>query len=296
MKRLILASMGVFLVAFAFDASAAPKALTDGELDAIAAGGAIIGNGASASIHTSGAVEMSGYAGADAAALNFTNAAESMVANGVNITGSSFLLGQSNNIEQDEQAYVGYWTHNDTHESSSSRNSEVFHSSAGVEPASLNIAINGVTIEDGFTFTLDSASLDANYGRGAAAAGDYPNATLDNVGTAYADKGAACVTGAGASCSAALNTDYESETSYETHSTTSELQNAYATYITGDDSELDVETDNTVNLSGNAMQGLAALNVVNAASSVVANGVNIAWGTGGYSLYTSQQNTINQYR
>lgn len=288
--------MGVFLVAFAFDASAAPKALTDGELDAIAAGGAIIGNGASASIHTSGAVEMSGYAGADAAALNFTNAAESMVANGVNITGSSFLLGQSNNIEQDEQAYVGYWTHNDTHESSSSRNSEVFHSSAGVEPASLNIAINGVTIEDGFTFTLDSASLDANYGRGSAVAGDNAYTELYDVGNASADKGAACVTGAGASCSAALNTDYESETSNETHSTTSELQDAYATYITGDDSELDVETDNTVNLSGNAMQGLAALNVVNAASSVVANGVNIAWGTGGYSLYTSQQNTINQYR
>ncbi|MBI2412786.1 MAG: hypothetical protein HYV24_06215 [Deltaproteobacteria bacterium] len=294
MKRLVLASMGVFLLAFAFDASAAPKALTDGELDSIAAGSAIVGFDSSASIQTTGTVDLSGYAASDASALNFTNASESLVANGVNIIGSSSVIDQANNITQDEQAYVSNWNHQDSYASNSNHTSETFHSSAGVEPASLNIAINGVTLEDGFSFSLDSASLDANYGRGSAVAGDNAYTELYDVGNASADKGVACVTGAGSSCSAALNTDYQNENQNEEHSTTSQIQDAYATYMTGDGSELDVETNNSVSLSGNAMQGISAFNVVNAASSAVANAVNVAWG--GSSYCVSQVNNVYQYR
>ena len=55
-----------------------------------------------------------------------------------------------------------------------------------------------------------------------------------------------------------------------------ELRDAQAEYVVVDDSSIDVTATHLVNLSGGAQSGLRAMNVVNAAGSAVANGVNVA--------------------
>ena len=71
-----------------------------------------------------------------------------------------------------------------------------------------------------------------------------------------------------------------------------EIEGALAEYIVVDNSELNVSTDYSVNLSGAAQAGLSAMNVVNAAGSAVANGVNIGRSDGSTDLAMTQSNII----
>lgn len=81
-----------------------------------------------------------------------------------------------------------------------------------------------------------------------------------------------------------------------------ELRHAQAEYIVVDESSIDVIATYIVNLSGGAQSGLRAMNVVNAAGSAVANGVNVAVMKAGDLesaspvLNLSQTNIINHSR
>ena len=81
-----------------------------------------------------------------------------------------------------------------------------------------------------------------------------------------------------------------------------ELRDAQAEYIVVDESTIDVTATYIVNLSGGAQSGLRAMNVVNAAGSAVANGVNVAVMKAGVLessspvLNLSQTNIINHSR
>lgn len=71
-----------------------------------------------------------------------------------------------------------------------------------------------------------------------------------------------------------------------------EIEGALAEYIVVDNSQLGVTTDYSVNLSGAAQSNLSSLNVVNAAGSAVANGVNIGRSDGSTQLAMTQSNVI----
>jgi hypothetical protein len=62
----------------------------------------------------------------------------------------------------------------------------------------------------------------------------------------------------------------------ETYRSPFEVTNAQAEYIVVDDSSLTVDTSFTLSLSGSAQSSVQAMNVVNAAGSAVADGINIA--------------------
>ncbi|MDF0751015.1 hypothetical protein NLU14_12345 [Marinobacter sp. 71-i] len=76
------------------------------------------------------------------------------------------------------------------------------------------------------------------------------------------------------------------------------LKDAQAEYIVVDESSIDVNTAYLVSLSGGAQSGLRAMNLVNAAGSAVANGVNIATsrgaGTGVAMKASGPQYSLNQ--
>ncbi|NIV29238.1 MAG: hypothetical protein GWN58_06925, partial [Anaerolineae bacterium] len=111
----------------------------------------------------------------------------------------------------------------------------------------------------------------------------------------FSAEGSACAVAMG-SCTA-QGTD--SSTSSGTRSVRSPfaLYGAQAEYIVVDDSSLDAETDYSVLLASNAQQNARALNLVNAAGSVVANAVNVArTPTVGPVLNLNQVNTIIQVR
>lgn len=75
-----------------------------------------------------------------------------------------------------------------------------------------------------------------------------------------------------------------------------ELQDAQAEYIVVDDSSINIDAAYLVNLSGGAQSGLRAMNVVNAAGSAVANGVNVSVADSGSIQSLSQVNTISHSR
>lgn len=96
----------------------------------------------------------------------------------------------------------------------------------------------------------------------------------------------------------------EPPTTITTHSDRSpfSLREAQAEYIVIDDSQITVTRLNEITLSGSAQQDARAVNLVNAAGSAVANGVNIAVNltgeltTSGQMLELSQTNTVSQTR
>lgn len=313
MKRLILASFAVALISWGSDASAAPKALTDAQLDRVvagtvnennhveASGGAIIGADSEASFNTEGHVGVSGNAQKDASALNMVNAAESLVGNGVNIWldaqqpdalgsivadglyGADAYVTQNNNIDQDARkvAHVDYWGHLDLKKSESLKTWDSLKTSA--ETSGHAIGASGI-----IELSLGGVPFAAN---------------LDG-GLNFFAEGSICASGEGGTCKATLEDKSSFETSHELELTYSGLENATAEYITGDNVKLDVNSVNTVCLSGDAQKGASAVNIVNAASSLVANGVNIA-STGLISAYSAtdyatayltQNNYINQRR
>lgn len=73
-----------------------------------------------------------------------------------------------------------------------------------------------------------------------------------------------------------------------------ELQNAQSEYIVVDESEIDVAASYLVTLSGGAQSGLRAMNVVNAAGSAVANGVNVSRIGAGEMATDAPRQSLNQ--
>lgn len=116
---------------------------------------------------------------------------------------------------------------------------------------------------------------------------DLPSLNID------AD-GAAVLADEGADASATRNDTASASRSTTINSVpTAAIQNARAEYIMGDDSSLDLDITNTVMLTGEVQQNAKAMNIVNAASSVVGNGVNVAW-TSGLSLSAGSSFNLNQ--
>jgi hypothetical protein len=73
------------------------------------------------------------------------------------------------------------------------------------------------------------------------------------------------------------------------------LDNAAATNIAVDGSTITTTSTDSVTLAGNAEQNAAAVNIVNAAGGLVANGVNIAHSTNINAMPTlTQTNSISQ--
>ncbi len=106
--------------------------------------------------------------------------------------------------------------------------------------------------------------------------------------------GAACFVVLGTcSTSATVSSTFEGERSVLFPA---QMHGAEAEYIVISDGRLEVEADSAVLLTESAQQNLRVLHGVNAAASVVANGVNVARTPLGGGLVLNQLNTIVQYR
>lgn len=125
MKPYLTATAGIAALAIAPALYAGPTKLAPEDLARITAGseynsnpapngGAIVGNGSTATLVSTGEVNIADEAQSDARALNLVNSSESTVANGVNvfdgrtdanaaIDGSEFNISQQNVIEQDQR-------------------------------------------------------------------------------------------------------------------------------------------------------------------------------------------------
>jgi hypothetical protein len=108
-------------------------------------------------------------------------------------------------------------------------------------------------------------------------------------------KGAGCFVAVGNCDSKGAYENTSSETTITRSPFT--LENAKAEYIVVDGSTLDASNSYTVALAGSAQSGARAVNLANAAGSVVANAVNVSrTPTGGPNLSLGQINTIVQRR
>ena len=72
------------------------------------------------------------------------------------------------------------------------------------------------------------------------------------------------------------------------------LAGASAQYIAVDGSSVDVTKNYSVTLAGSAEQNATALNIVNAAGSMVANGLNVTHATSNLVTALTQVNSISQ--
>ncbi len=391
-----LAARLAFLVAgllvLSGQARAEPVALIDGELDRITAGsehpapngGAIIGNGGSAVLESTGEVSIDDGAQADVAALNLVNSSESTVANGVNVfdgridqdgelSAVTTNLEQANVISQDQRrlsALPSYGrgantltTSTDAGSSNSDTTSVLYDQVIDLERttvtdsattqgsydrsgaptlriqaelddiASYEAEFNapsasnsvGVVFNGEIDIGIDSGSLEATLSRTSEEDGttsgldlglvmDLPtldiefdamgcvalngNCTIDGSRTESTDE---------ISDHSTLSTSDESTSESATWARSEsevvnaafELQDAQAEYIVVDESELSVNAGYLVHIAGGAQSGLRAMNVVNAAGSAVANGVNVSTQrtggnltAGGPALTINQTNTI----
>jgi len=165
---------------------------------------------------------------------------------------------------------------------------------AFIDGGDFNITLEGgiggdaVTAKITLTLNLPEITLDAEASGCAVMNGSCTaNGTTDRLDETLVDK----------STSFSLQTSSSSAEEYtEMGSTLTrsafEIEGALAEYIVVDNSQLGVTTDYSVNLSGAAQSNLSSLNVVNAAGSAVANGVNIGRSDGSTQLAMTQSNVI----
>ncbi len=382
MKPVSALGAAVALAVAAATVQANPAAMSLDEMDHVtagqatnltASGGAIVGNDSSASVTSSGDVSLSDGVQASARALNLVNAAESTVANGVNVfdgrasqgaeigAQTHFNVEQSNQISQEQRrvASVPHYERTDANVDRVTTDSGSFSGSSvrsqldqvtDVESSS-HVKTNDSTGSVDALSTLLGQQVQA--GRGLSGAGelevDFVAGQFDftaggGVSVGGVDfqgdvsislelpqfnvqlQGAGCAVQNG-SCEASgsfsesleetsdhstLFTLEESESTEETWSTSLDetirapftLENAQAEYVVVDDSELTVDASYVVALSGGAQADLRGMNVVNAAGSAVANGVNVARqdagslnvGGGGPLLNLVQSNVISHSR
>ncbi len=326
---------------------AKPKAqrLVDKQLDRItagstdvneasdASGGAIVGNSSTASIKKTGSVELDGGAQQDARALNLVNAAESGVANGVNVwdgrldsqTAETELnVNQENLILQNQarSASVPEYvrpeanvdeTFNSTRDTTNKGSVNTLIAILGQEiragkgfaaAGSIDLDIDGGSIEVTNDLTVSvSAEAGADIGFGLISGGVEITADATTSQTLTWILPDLSVSVEGVVCAVAMGSCDSEGTDSSTSSGTLSVRSPFALYgaqgeyIVVDDSELEVETDYSVLLSSNAQQNVRALNLVNAAGSVVANAVNVSrTPTVGPVLNLTQSNVIIQRR
>ncbi len=291
---------------------------------AAGSGGAILGDGSTATLRNTGLVRLSDSVQQNVQAMDVVNAAESSVANGVNVwrgnlaaknpaSVAPLLVNTQTNADQinlmaqdqSRSASVGEWGHFRANVDTSTSNTSSFMDSASVTKGRTDINIANIvtygsdkgqgiagagTINnsiDAGQFKIETAPIDITL--------DLPKATLNITG-------ASCMTTEGASCSASRNDSSSFTGSTAINSVpTSTLKNARAEYILGDNATLDVQLNNTVLLTDFVQQNAKVMNLVNAASSVVGNGVNVASTTGlsvaaGAVFNLNQTNVIVQHR
>jgi len=378
-----------YAVACALAVSGAPAwaetvELSFGQLDAVtagsadgtmagmgASGGAVVGNGSSATIDQLGGVDLSSEAQRGATALNLINSSESAVANGVNIWTSggigdgltsidsvglpqdadiaSFDLNQSNEISQEQRRMAmlpGYSrsegnvsdTWDDSGSSAFSNAHDELHTVANtLDTADATSTTNsgsvdtqsevvGQTFKGGrglaasgevdVNFDAGDVSITAKGGIGGDAVSAEVSLTIGLPALDVAIKGSGCVV-MGGNCEATGTTNHnfdeqsdnsthdslvtaadgsDSVTAVGTHAYRSpvDISGAAAEYIVVDESSLAVASAYTVNLTDSAQADMRGMNIVNAAGSSVANGVNVAVGSQMASL--TQSNVINHSR
>lgn len=370
------------LVLISAAAHGGPSALSLDDMDRItagsaaqlsASGGAIVGNDSSATLTSSGDVSLDDAAQSNARAMNMVNAAESTVANGVNVfdgrsangadlgEGTQFNVTQENQISQEQRrvASVPFYERSEA-------NVDRILDESGSASSSLDLSrmdqITDLHTQTQSRSNESTGSVDAlstilgqqvQAGRGLSGAGelevDFVAGRFDltvgggvTVGSAEFDgevtiglelpqfnvqlQGAGCAVQNG-SCEATgsfeelieevrdnstLFTLEETSSAEETFSSSLDerirapftLENAQAEYIVVDDSDLSVVSSYIVALTGGAQADVRGMNIVNAAGSAVANGVNVARqdagslniGGGGPVLNLTQSNVINHSR
>jgi hypothetical protein len=298
-------------------------------------GGAIVGNSSTAHLTTSGDVSINDGVQQNARAVNLVNSAESGVANGVNVwdgktSGSSDSMRldvqQTNTVAQDQSRtasmpkYVRTEANVDhtlaehtvtTHEGSVDTTQKVLgqEMKAGVGVsiagqldahltggeiamtnhigASFDGSIKG-SAEGFFTGIETEAQTKITADTDQSLTWTLPELTL-------AVKGAGCYVEMGKCDSSGSYDNTSSETTVTRSPFT--LENAKAEYIVVDGSTLDASNSYSVALSGSAQSGARAVNLANAAGSVVANAVNVSrTPTVGPNLNLGQINTIVQRR
>ena len=298
-------------------------------------GGAIVGNSSTAEITTSGDVSIADGVQQGAAAVNLVNSAASGVANGVNIwdgrieSASAALqadVQQSNAILQDQSrvASVPRYARSEANVNRTvSESTETTHSGlvdtkqqilgqdiqagmgvsiagqldADLTGGSIDIS-NNITGHFNGSITGGASNLFGDIQTGASTTIDasteqhltwvLPDLTLSV-------KGAGCYVEIGTCNSEGTYQSSSSETTI-THSPFT-LEDAKAEYIVVDGSTLTASETYNVALSGSAQQQSRAINLVNAAGSVVANAVNVSRAPSlETSLSLSQVNTIVQRR
>lgn len=300
--------------------------------EASSAGGVIVGNSSAASIVKNGTVEIEGEAQSSARAINMVTSTDSLVANGFNLHsgrspqgGESDVINntQDNHIVQDQiqSAKVPDYVRSEANINRTS--SEVSTMSNVGEVVTVQKifgqevkAGKGVSIAGSLEADLNGGSITfdnelhtlANVSGGFDVLGDLFSAdasatlTLDtrqSLDWILPDlvldlKAAGCWVVMG-TCTANGSFSSNLQTTENIRSPFS-LQDAEAEYIVVDESQLNVQSTSSVNVSGSAQTNARALNLVNASGSTVANGVNISRtpnlaGT----INLTQNNTIIQH-
>jgi hypothetical protein len=302
---------------------------------AAGSGGAIVGNSSTANLTTSGDVTIGDSVQQGVRAVNLVNSAESGVANGVNVwdgrietqtTATQLNVEQSNSIVQDQSRMASLPTYVRTEanvDHSFTESSETTHTGMvdtaqkvlGQElQGGMGVSIAGQLDADLTGGTIDlSNSISGSFSGtiGGDVSGIFTDISTSSETVIEASteqhlswtlpdlilslKGAGCYVEIG-SCDSSGS--YKSS-STETTNTRSPftLENAKAEHIVVDGSTLDASNSYNVALSGNAQGNVRAVNLVNAAGSVVANAVNVSrTPTVGPQLNLNQVNTIVQRR
>jgi hypothetical protein len=313
------------------------RPLADRALEAItagtASGGAIVGSSSDATIAQTGSVDVRDSAQRDSRALNLVNAAESSVANAVNVwdgrietqTGATTLnVDQTNRVTQDmaRTASLPSYTRAQANVDETSTTRRDVEGSGSVDTMS---KVLGQELKGGQGFA-GAASADLAIDAGVIT---FKNSIgVSTTGETDLDLGGGLLTGEvnatvtaetkqklvwelpelnlhvdGVVCAVSMGScDAEgSFSSVETLTRKSAgpvaMHNAKAEYIAVDGSSLDATSDYSVVLAGSAQQGARALNLVNGAGSAVTNGVNVArTPTVGPVLNLNQVNVIRQTR
>lgn len=299
-----------------------------------ASGGVIVGNSSAAKIDNAGDVAINDGVQQGVAAVNLVNSAQSSVANGVNVwdgrlesqsAATNLDVQQSNSIAQDQSrtaSLPNYVRTGANVDHSYTESTETTHTGS-VDTAQHVLGQDlqggmGVSIAGQLDADLTGGSINlSNHISGSfsgtvdGSGGLFGNIKTSGTTTVEAStdqsliwilpdltlslKGAGCYVEIG-SCDSSGS--YKSA-STETSSTRSPfmMENAKAEYIVVDGSTLIATNNYSVALSGSAQSQARAVNLANAAGSVLANAVNISrTPTVGPNLNLAQINTIVQRR
>lgn len=376
MKKILALVVVVLLLtagaAFAGDTpdSKKPRKLADRQLDTVTAGntetdgggGAIVANGSTAKLKKGGSLSLDGGAQQDTRSLNLVNAADSGVANAVNVwdgrldtqtVATTLNVDQNNLVNQNQSRSGSLPLYNrtqpnvdSTEKVKSSLNLDtsskitVDHRDIQTTETTRDLTTNG---EVNAISTILGQSVQA--GKGIAGSGDiqvdFDGGSISIMGTMSAGgssgfdgtvtfdwvlpklsvdfNGSICAVMNG-SCKVNGTLNETSKTSNdkslvdetlitekrieslerdatEKYRGALKIENALAEFIVVDDSTLELDQQYSVSLSGTSQQNARALNLVNAAGSVIANAVNVArTPTVGPVLNLNQINVVNQRR